>query len=73
MSRRTKVIAVTLLAVALFVSWPVAAHYRARGRVQDYKRHLQARGEKLTIAELVRLLPADGSNGATALMAAASQ
>src|SRR6266446_3022766 len=73
MSRRTKVIAVTLLALTLLVSWPVAAHYRARGKVQDYKRQLQARGEKLMIDELVPPPPAYDSNGAAALMAAASQ
>jgi hypothetical protein len=71
MKGRTKVL-LTLAAVILAVGWPLAAHYRAKRKIQDYRRQLQARGERLTVAELIPHLPPEAANSAPALIAAAS-
>jgi hypothetical protein len=61
------------LMLAGSVGWPIAAHYRAKARLADYKYQLQARGEKLTTAQLTPLYSAEGSAGASALLAPAGR
>src|ERR1043166_3932837 len=71
MKGRTKVL-LTLAAVILAVGWPLAAHYRAKRKIQDYRRQLQARGERLTVAELIPPFAPEAANSVPALIAAAS-
>jgi hypothetical protein len=72
MRHRRKWIAVLLL-LAVFVGWPVVAHYRLKHKAAGYRRQLIAQGEKLTVAELTPVLPPDAENGAAGLLAAAAQ
>lgn len=64
---------ITLIGAALLAlgGLPVAAHYRAKGRLQAYKLHLQASGEKLTVAELRPALSPEAIATAADLTAAA--
>ena len=73
MKLRTKVKIGFLLALGLAMVWPVAAHYRAKWRLQDYKLKLKARGEKLAISELIPLPQIDTPNGARALLSAGAR
>ena len=72
MNRRTKIIAALILGAGLVLmlaaGWPFAAHYRAKWRVEEYKRQLRAGGEKLAIAELTPSLPVADIGAARTLM-----
>jgi hypothetical protein len=71
-SHRTKLIASLLLfCVATAVVWPVASHYRAKGKVREYRRQLRAQGEKLTSGELAPMASATGLHDSSMLVAAA--
>ncbi len=62
-----------LLVLAVAVTWPVTAHYRAKWRLADYKRRLQAAGERLTFAQLIPNPRTDGPNGAWSLQTASGR
>jgi len=50
---------------------PVVTHYRAKATVERYRKQLQDRGEKLTVAELAPRISSEGENGGLALVQAA--
>ena len=68
MSLRTKFRAGVLLALGLAMAWPIAAHYRAKWKVELYRRELKAKGEKVAISELIPPRLIDSPNGARALL-----
>ncbi len=73
MTRRRKIIIGVIVAGVVIMLLPVWAHYRAKAALADFKRQLQAQGEKLAIEELIPPPPTNGPNGAFALVGAASR
>jgi hypothetical protein len=58
--------------LGLLALWPVLSHYRAKGRLERYKKELRVRGEKLSPAELApALVSARCENGRLFVNAAA--
>ncbi len=53
------------------MAWPVAAHYRVKSRLAEYKRQLEASGEKLRIAELAPLPFPEGVRASGTLLMSA--
>src|SRR5262245_9481709 len=73
MSRGAKVISALILVLAVAIAWPVSAHFQAKKKVANYKKQLQARGEKFSLEEIVPMPPPESQNGGPLLIAAASQ
>lgn len=59
-----------LMALGLFL---LIAHWRAKAGAEKYKAQLRAQGEKLSIAELIPVPPASGSNGVQVVINAAAR
>src|SRR3989442_13053999 len=70
---RRKILLGVALFLALLVLLPVVVHFRMKAAVEAYNSQLRAQGEKLTIDELISQSPTNGSNGAVALLSAASR
>lgn len=70
MTRRRVILIGFGVVLAALVAWPFIAHYRLKHAVARYARELEARGEKLTVPELVPPLPPLEQNGAPALLSA---
>ena len=70
MSRGTTGRAAVVGIVALLVAFPVAGHYRAKGRASNYRRALEQKGEKMTLAGVRPLLNPDAVSAGQGLMAA---
>ncbi len=68
--RRRTIILGALILLAVIIAWPVLLHFRLKHRVAKYRQQLIAQGEKMTVAELTPLLPADRDNGAADFLAA---
>ncbi len=64
MNRYPKLRTVALLLLACAVGVPLSAHYRVKRKVEAYRQHLRAKGEKLTTGELRPRVSADAVNGA---------
>src|SRR5215472_15446205 len=67
MSRRAKIFVSIAVLLSLAVTWPVASHFRLKWKLEAYKRHSRAMGEKWSIAEVAPVPPRDDLNGAAAL------
>lgn len=73
MSRRRKVLLIWAALVIVLALLPVIAHYRAKAAAEKFKAQLRAQGEKLSIGELVSLLPVGTPNGARDFLDALSR
>ncbi|HWI57939.1 MAG TPA: hypothetical protein VNZ22_11980, partial [Bacillota bacterium] len=73
MSLRAKVLAGGVLLGAVILGVAITAHYLAKEKALEYKRALQARGEKMTFAELRPAVTAEAASRAQALVTAVNQ
>ncbi|MFN7141326.1 MAG: hypothetical protein ACK4UN_18520, partial [Limisphaerales bacterium] len=67
MTIRKKIALGGLLLLAVLFVLAVAAHFRAKGRLEAYYAELAASGEKFTIAALTPVLPPDPNGAPTVL------
>jgi hypothetical protein len=70
MSPRALGRAAVLGIVALLVALPVTGHYRAKGRVSHYRRALEQKGEKMTLAGIRPVVNPNAVSAGEKLMAA---
>lgn len=70
MKKSTKLFFAFIGLVVLFVLVPLSLHYRAKARLEAYKRELLASGEKLVISDLAPIPNAQGQKNAAELLQA---
>ena len=66
-----KILIAAAVVIAAIAAVMVVPHYRAKAAVAAYRAQLQAKGEKLSIAELAPLVPTDDLSAGRELLAAA--
>ena len=71
MKRGGKIFICLSVVVAVVVLLPVMTHYLAKSAVEQYRKQLQKKGEKVTIEELTPPMSKNGENGGPALLQSA--